>query len=130
MKKEKKCPICSEGKMKRSCKLQQDELICVSCCLEKQSYDCNGCSFYQEKILKFKCQSCGKTFIDDQPSDITKLMGAKLFRLTDLKGDKFDNGYAISGETYTTSLEFPFEGKSIRPSGFIMTLKIVLIHSS
>jgi hypothetical protein len=70
-------PECGESKRKRSCKLQQDELICENCCLEKLSYDCDGCSFYLDKILKFKCQSCGKTSIDDQPSEITQLMDIK-----------------------------------------------------
>jgi hypothetical protein len=72
MKKIKKCPICGEGKKKRSCKLHGYELICSSCCLEKQNYYCDGCSFYQDKILKFKCVSCGKTSIDNQPSNIAK----------------------------------------------------------
>jgi len=118
MKNVKKCPICREGKKKRSCKLHQDELICVNCCLKKQSYYCYGCSFYQDKILKFKCVSCGKTSIDDQPSDITNLMGAKIFRLENLEGNKFENGFAISGETYTTSIDFPFEGKTNTPIWF------------
>jgi len=118
MKKEKKCPMCGEGKKKRSCKLQQDELICDSCCLKKQSYYCDGCSFYQDKILRFKCESCGKTSIDDLPSDITTLMAAKIFRLDTLEGNKFENGFAVNGEIYTTSLEFPFEGKTNTPIWF------------
>jgi len=118
MNKEKTCPICNESKKKRSCKLQQDELICISCCLKKQSYYCDGCSFYHDKILKFKCVSCGKTSIDDLPSDITKLMGAKIFRLENLEGNNFDNRFVDSGETYTTSIEFPFEGKTNTPIWF------------
>ena len=114
----KKCPICREGKKKRSCKLQQDELICVSCCLEKQTYYCNGCSFYKDINLKFKCVSCGKTSIDDQPSDITKLMGTKIFRLENLEGNNFENRFAVSGEIYTTSIDFPFEGKINTPIWF------------
>ena len=114
----KKCPICGEGKKKRLCKLQQNELICISCCLGKQNYNCNGCPFYKDINLKFKCVSCGKTFIDDQPSDITKLMGTKIFRLENLEGNNFENGLAISGEIYTTLIEFPFEGKPNTPIWF------------
>jgi len=118
MKKVKKCPVCGEGKKKRSCKLNQDQLICIDCCLEKQSYNCNGCVFYTDKILRFKCRSCGKTSIDDQPSEITELMGTKLFRLTELEGKKPDNGFAVSGEIYTTTLEFPFEADISTPYWF------------
>jgi hypothetical protein len=118
MKKVKKCPICGEGKKKRSCKLQQDELICIDCCLEKQNYYCNGCPFYQDEILRFKCPSCGKTSIDDQPSEITQLMETKIHDLDNLEGNKFDDGFAFSGEIYTTSLEFPFEGKANTPLWF------------
>jgi hypothetical protein len=118
MKKEKICPICEDGKQKRLCKLQHEELICITCCLKKQSYACNGCSFYQDKILNFKCSSCGKTSIDDQPSDITNLMTAKVFRLENLGGIKFKYGLVASGEIYTTSLEFPFEGKIDMPHWF------------
>lgn len=118
MKKIKTCPICNEGKQKRSCKLQQDDLICESCCTEKQSYYCNGCSFYLDKILRFKCGSCGKTAIDDQPSDITNLISAKIFRLENLGGIKFKYGLVASGEVCTTSLEFPFEGKINTPTWF------------
>ncbi len=118
MKTVKKCPICGEDKKKRLCKLQQDELICISCCLEKQNYYCSGCSFYKDVNLNFKCASCGKTFIDDLPSDITKLMRTKIFRLQNLKGNNFENGFAISGEIYTSSIEFPFEGKPNTPVWF------------
>jgi len=118
MKKVKNCPLCGEGKQKRSCKLQHDELICLNCCLKKQNYYCNGCSFYQDKILKFKCVSCGKTSIDEPPSDIAKLMGAKIFKLDTLEGNKFDKEFVLSGEKYTTSLEFPFEGKTNSPIWF------------
>ena len=111
MKIEKKCPIYGEGKKKRSCKLNQHELICVDCCMQKQSYYCDGCSFYQDNILRFKCLSCGKTLVDDIPSDITRLMGAEIFRLEKLEGDNLENGFAVSGELYTTTLEVPFEGK-------------------
>jgi len=118
MNKVKTCPVCGAGKKKRSCKLQMDDLICESCCNEKQSYDCNGCSFYQDKILRFKCESCGKTSIDDQPSEITHLMGAKIFRLEMLEGKIHDNGHLVSGEIYTTMLQFPFEGKLNTPVWF------------
>ena len=118
MKKEKTCGVCGEGKRKISCKLQHGELICVTCCSQKQSYFCDGCSFYQDKILKFKCASCGKTSIDDQPSDITKLMTTKVFKLENLGGIKFNYGFVASGEIYSTSLEFPFEGKIDIPHWF------------
>ena len=118
MKSVKKCPICRESKKKRSCKLQLDELICVSCCLEKQSYFCHGCSFYKDVTLKFKCVSCGKMLIDDQPSDITKLMGTKIFKLKNLEGNNLENRFAVSGEIYTTLIEFPFEGKPNTPIWF------------
>ena len=104
--------------MKRPCQLSENELICVRCCLEKQSYDCAGCSFYEDKILKFRCKSCGKTSIDERPSAITTLMETKLFRLTELQGNRKDNGFAVSGELYQTSLEFPFEGKINTPLWF------------
>ena len=64
------------------------------------------------------CESCGKTSVDDQPSDITKLMGAEMFMLNNLYGDHFENEYAVNGEIYTTSLEFPFEGKINTPTWF------------
>ena len=45
------------------------------------------------------------------PSDITRLMGAEIFRLKKLEGDNLKDIVAVSGELYTTTLEFPFEGK-------------------
>ena len=95
MKKVKNCPACGEGKKKRPCKLNQEELICIDCCLEKQSYDCNGCVFYTDKILRFKCRSCGKMSINDQPSDITTMMGAKIFELKELQESRKDNSWKI-----------------------------------
>lgn len=118
MKKLKVCTICGTGKSKRTCKLHQGELICIDCCLKEQSYYCNGCAYYQDIILKFKCSSCGKTFIDDQPSAITELMATKIFRLEYLDGKNFNNGFAISGEIYTTSIAFPFEGRLETPIWF------------
>jgi len=71
-----------------------------------------------DKILRFKCPSCGKTTIDDQPSEITQLMVTKIHRLNNLDGTKFDGGFAVSGEIYNTLLEFPFEGKINTPLWF------------
>ena len=111
MKTSKKCPICLDGKRKRLCKMNRDELICVTCCSDKQTYYCIGCSFYKDITLQFKCKNCGKTSIDDQPSDITKLMGTKIFELKNLRGKCLEKGSAVSGEIYTAAIEFPFEGK-------------------
>ena len=45
-------------------------------------------------------------------------MTAKVFKLENLGGIKFNYGLIASGEIYTTSLEFPFEGNIDTPHWF------------
>ena len=45
-------------------------------------------------------------------------MGAEIFKLETLDGKNFENDLAVSGEMYTTLLEFPFVGKPNTPLWF------------
>jgi tetratricopeptide (TPR) repeat protein len=60
----KKCPLCSKGKARRSCLIQNDETICSKCCAEIRNSDCRDCEFYElhqkYEISKAKSGSSSK----------------------------------------------------------------------
>ena len=38
-----KCTLCAKNRARRKCKIQQDKLICSSCCAELRNSDCEAC---------------------------------------------------------------------------------------
>lgn len=40
------CPICGAEKGKRKCQIENNAVICVSCCESSLSTECQGCPFY------------------------------------------------------------------------------------
>ncbi|VGO16163.1 hypothetical protein PDESU_04753 [Pontiella desulfatans] len=45
-----KCPICSKGKPRRECRLQENTPICSRCCAEIRGTHCEGCPHYAEVL--------------------------------------------------------------------------------
>lgn len=40
------CTLCAKNKARRKCKIQQDKLICPSCCAELRNPDCEDCRYF------------------------------------------------------------------------------------
>lgn len=40
------CALCAKNKARRKCKIQQDKLICPSCCAELRNPDCEDCRYF------------------------------------------------------------------------------------
>jgi tetratricopeptide (TPR) repeat protein len=40
------CTLCAKNKARRKCKIQQDKLICPSCCAELRNSDCEDCRYF------------------------------------------------------------------------------------
>jgi len=40
------CTLCGKNKARRKCKIQQDKLICPSCCAELRNPDCEDCRYF------------------------------------------------------------------------------------
>lgn len=40
------CMLCAKNKARRKCKIQQDKLICPSCCAELRNPDCEDCRYF------------------------------------------------------------------------------------
>ncbi len=41
-----KCTLCAKNRARRKCKIQQDKLICSSCCAELRNSDCEACHYF------------------------------------------------------------------------------------
>ncbi|MBN2418003.1 MAG: tetratricopeptide repeat protein [Deltaproteobacteria bacterium] len=44
----KKCMLCNQGKARRKCRKNNDELICSRCCAETRDVLCEGCQYYDQ----------------------------------------------------------------------------------
>jgi len=42
-----KCTLCAKNRARRKCKIQQDKMVCSSCCAELRSPDCEDCHYFK-----------------------------------------------------------------------------------
>lgn len=62
----KKCRVCSKVKGKRICKINDNALICPSCCAQIRNPDCEGCRYYAQAeryAIEKTQQSKSKNFV-------------------------------------------------------------------